>query len=239
MTFPKQSTFLLFFVLFSQWVWAQQSQVIRGTILDKQSELPLIGVAVELISVEPMQGTTTDENGRFSLPKVPLGRHNLRISYLGYNSITIPNVVVNAGKEVNLDLQLEEVTRFSGGRNDVARLVGKDKRNSFTLDTKVTTAGGRYYTPVDLEASKIAGEEVLLETLAFSERFTPYFRFDFKVGFLKNSKTRRFSQQFFLDFQNLTNRENIFQKRYNDLTNEVNDVYQSGFFPDILYRVQF
>ena len=29
------------------------------------------------------------------------------------------------------------------------------------------------------------------------------------------------------------------QRRYNEVTNEVNDVYQSGFFPDILYRVQF
>ena len=37
----------------------------------------------------------------------------------------------------------------------------------------------------------------------------------------------------------VTNNENIFAKRYNDVTNEVNNVYQSGFFPDILYRVQF
>lgn len=117
--------------------------------------------------------------------------------------------------------------------------LGKDKRNAFTFDTKITTAGGRYYTPVDLEASKVKGDEVLQEDKAFSERYTPYFRFDVKVGFLKNSKTRKFSQQFFLDFQNITNRENIFQKRYNNVTNQVNDMYQSGFFPDILYRVQF
>ena len=140
------------------------------------------------------------------------------------------------GIERNTAFNNNYVVNFLAGKEFK---VGKDKRNALTLDTRVTTAGGRYYTPVDLEASKAAGEEVLLETLAFSERFTPYFRFDFKVGFLKNSKTRRFSQQFFLDFQNLTNRENIFQKRYNDVTNQVNNVYQSGFFPDILYRVQF
>lgn len=116
---------------------------------------------------------------------------------------------------------------------------GKDKRNAFTIDTKITTAGGRYYTPVDLEASKAKGEEVLLENQAFSERYDPYFRFDLKVGYTKNSKKRKFSEQFYLDFQNVTNKKNIFQKRYNDLTNEVNDVYQIGFFPDILYRIQF
>ncbi len=117
--------------------------------------------------------------------------------------------------------------------------IGKDKRNALTFDTKLTTAGGRYYTPVDLEASKAAGEEVLQEDLAFSERFDPYFRLDVKFGFRLNSKTKKFSQQFFLDFQNITDNENIFQRRYNEVTNEVNNVYQSGFFPDILYRVQF
>lgn len=176
MTSLKQSTLFLFLILFSPLVWAQQSQVVRGTILDKQSELPLIGVAVELISVAPLQGTTTDESGQFALLKVPLGRHTFRISYLGYNSITIPNVVVNAGKEVRLDVHLEEsvirmneivvtaqvdkdktvndmasisarsfnleeITRFSGGRNDVARLAGNfagvsvadDSRNDIVI----------------------------------------------------------------------------------------------------------
>ncbi|MDX1942976.1 MAG: TonB-dependent receptor [Saprospiraceae bacterium] len=117
--------------------------------------------------------------------------------------------------------------------------IGKDKRNALSFDTKLTTAGGRYYTPVDLEASKVAGEEVLQEDLAFSERNTPYFRWDVKFGYTINSKTKKFSQQFFLDLQNVTNNENIFQRRYNDLTNEVNNVYQSGFFPDLLYRIQF
>ncbi|MCO6487541.1 MAG: TonB-dependent receptor [Phaeodactylibacter sp.] len=117
--------------------------------------------------------------------------------------------------------------------------VGKDKRNALTFDLKATNAGGRYYTPVDLEASRLAGEEVLQDELAFSERYNPYFRLDMKFGFQLNSRRRRLSQQFFIDLQNITNNENIFQRRYNEVTNEVNDVYQSGFFPDILYRVQF
>lgn len=117
--------------------------------------------------------------------------------------------------------------------------IGKDKRNALTFDTKLTTAGGRYYTPVDLEASKVAGEEVLFEDQAFSERFDPYFRLDVKFGFLLNSKKGKFSQQFFIDLQNITDNENIFARRYNNVNNEVNNVFQSGFFPDLLYRVQF
>jgi hypothetical protein len=117
--------------------------------------------------------------------------------------------------------------------------IGKDKRNALTFDMKATNAGGRFFTPLDLEASKLAGREVLRDELAFSERQDSYFRLDFKMGFQLNSKTRRFSQQFFIDLQNITNHQNIFVQRYNPLTNQVNNVYQSGFFPDVLYRVQF
>lgn len=117
--------------------------------------------------------------------------------------------------------------------------IGKDKRNAITFDIKVTTAGGRFYTPIDLEASRQSGETEFVDELAFSEQYSNYFRLDTKIGYRLNSKKRKFSQQFFLDFQNLTDHENVFVNRYNSVTNEVNTVYQAGFFPDILYRVQF
>jgi len=117
--------------------------------------------------------------------------------------------------------------------------IGKDKRNAVSFDFKLTTAGGRYYTPIDEEASQAAGEEVLIDELAFSEQYDPYFRLDIKFGYHLNAKKRRISQRFFIDFQNVTNHKNIFVTRYNKLTNEVDPVYQSGFFPDILYRIEF
>ncbi|MEM9822207.1 MAG: TonB-dependent receptor, partial [Bacteroidota bacterium] len=116
---------------------------------------------------------------------------------------------------------------------------GKSRKNAFTIDTKFTYAGGRYYTPVDLESSRLAGVEQLKEELAFSERYTPYLRLDLKLGVKFNSNTKKLSHQFYLDFQNLTNRENIFVRRYNRQTNEVNEVFQTTFFPDFLYRIQF
>ena len=42
-----------------------------------------------------------------------------------------------------------------------------------------------------------------------------------------------------MDIQNVTNRENIFARRYNRQTNRVNNAYQLGFFPDFMYRIQF
>ena len=117
--------------------------------------------------------------------------------------------------------------------------VGANKQNALTFDFKFTTSGGRYYTPVDLDASLIAGEEVLVEELAYSEQNDSYLRLDIKFGFKINSTSRKLSHHFFFDIQNVTNNENIFANRYNRLTNEVNRVNQLGFFPDFMYRMQF
>ncbi len=117
--------------------------------------------------------------------------------------------------------------------------IGKGKRNRFTLNTKVTGSGGRYFTPVDLAASREADTDVPDESLAFTKRFTPYFRWDLKFGIQLNSSSKKFSQSFFLDLQNLTDRDNVFQQRFNPVTGNVNTVYQSGFFPDFQYRLQF
>lgn len=139
---------------------------------------------------------------------------------------------------------IERSTAFDGGY--VANvLAGKEfklggsGRRFLTLDTKATFAGGRPYTPVDLAASKAAGREVLIEDQAFSLRLDDYFRWDFKIGMRLNSAKRKLSQTFFLDFQNVTNNQNIFAVRYNEVRNEVGKTYQIGFFPDLMYRVEF
>ncbi len=138
--------------------------------------------------------------------------------------------------------QIERNSAFNN--NYVVNVLGGYEHNlsksyALTIDFKMTASGGRYFTPVDLEASQLRQSEVLMEDLAFSEQYPSYFRTDLKIGFRMNSAKRKFSQQFFLDFQNITNRKNVFVNRYNRITNEVNTVYQSGFLPDLMYRIQF
>jgi hypothetical protein len=117
--------------------------------------------------------------------------------------------------------------------------VGKDKRHALTTDLKFTTSGGRWYTPIDEEASKAAGREVLLESQAFSKQYPYYLRLDLKFGFRLNSKKKKISNSFYVDFQNLTFQKNVFESRYNTRTQQVNTVYQNGFFPDVMYRITF
>ncbi|GAB5563644.1 MAG: carboxypeptidase-like regulatory domain-containing protein [Winogradskyella sp.] len=117
--------------------------------------------------------------------------------------------------------------------------IGKEKKNQLFFDTRLSYAGGRYFTPVDLAASQQAGFEILQEDIAFSEQFDDYFRWDIKFGIKFNSKTKKQSHQFYVDLQNVTNNENVFVRRYNRLTNNVDQVNQIGFFPDFGYRFQF
>ncbi|MFZ1695021.1 MAG: carboxypeptidase-like regulatory domain-containing protein, partial [Flavobacteriales bacterium] len=129
-----------------------QTQVVKGTIKDADTQMTLPGATVLLVGSDPVIGATTDMDGRFRLESVPFGRQALQVSYIGYKPATIPNVLVTAGKEVVVDIalvasveslkevevtaerskdrpanelakvsartfSLEEVTRYSGGRN--------------------------------------------------------------------------------------------------------------------------
>lgn len=91
--------------------WSQNlTQTVRGTIVDGDSKSPLIGATVLLLGSDPVIGTITDVNGRFRLEEIPTGRITLGLSYLGYETQTIPNIVVNSGKEVVLTLSMQEST---------------------------------------------------------------------------------------------------------------------------------
>jgi hypothetical protein len=139
---------------------------------------------------------------------------------------------------------IERSTAFDGGY--VANVLagrefklGSTGRRFLTIDTKFTAAGGRPYTPVDLAASLAADREVLIEEQAYSLRLDDYLRWDVKIGVRLNSAKRKLSQTFFLDFQNVTNNQNVFAMRYNTVRNEVGKTYQIGFFPDMMYRIEF
>lgn len=84
------------------------TQTVRGVVIDKISQSPLPGAAVILLDSHPINGSTTDEEGRFKLLNVPIGKQSLKISFIGYKNITLNNLSVNAGKELVLTVQMEE-----------------------------------------------------------------------------------------------------------------------------------
>lgn len=84
------------------------TQTIRGSIVAQHVETPLPDAIVVLLNSNPLMGTYSDEHGNFKLEKVPVGTHTLRITYMGYKELTIPNIVVNSGKETVLTVVMEE-----------------------------------------------------------------------------------------------------------------------------------
>lgn len=105
------------------------------------------------------------------------------------------------------------------------------------LDLRMTFSGGKPYTPALEDESAAAGELVEDESRAYEEQFDPYFRMDVRTAYRwSNSKL---SQEFALDVQNVTNKENPLYLRWNTSTNEIEAVNQLGLFPMVQYRVVF
>ena len=84
------------------------TQTIRGTVIDNDTKLPLIGATIIILNSDPLIGASSDANGCFRLEHTPVGRTNLKISYVGYESKTIPNLEINSGKESVLEISLQE-----------------------------------------------------------------------------------------------------------------------------------
>ncbi|WP_370090203.1 carboxypeptidase-like regulatory domain-containing protein [Ekhidna sp.] len=84
------------------------TQTIKGQITDEQSGSPIIGATVQILGSDPPMGGITDVEGFYKIEKVPIGRQTLGISYLGYESIVIPDVLIGAGKEVVMNAKLIE-----------------------------------------------------------------------------------------------------------------------------------
>ena len=67
----KKIIFTSFIIaMFTTLAFSQQlTQTVRGTIIDMDSQLPLIGATVRVVGVNSFKGAATDVNGEFRLEK--------------------------------------------------------------------------------------------------------------------------------------------------------------------------
>lgn len=84
------------------------TQVIRGKVIDTESLIPLAFASIAIITANPLLGTTTDEDGNFRIENVPIGRHNIQVSFVGYENQIIPELMVTTGKELVLNINMKE-----------------------------------------------------------------------------------------------------------------------------------
>lgn len=124
-----------------------------------------------------------------------------------------------------------------GGKEFLLSKKDSESRKTLTVDAKVTLAGGQRYTPIDLAKSRTEGEAVYDFDNAYGSQFDPYFRADIRVGY--KIAGSRFTQEWALDIQNVSNQQNPFAQDFDPATGEVETTYQLGLFPMFLYRITF
>jgi hypothetical protein len=127
------------------------TQTIRGKIIDRDTRQPLVGAALMLQSdTARVTGSVTNSDGFYRLQKVPVGRHTLRFTYVGYKDVVLNNIIVTSAKEVLLDVEMDEfvtnlkdvevkATRSGEVSNEMATLSAL----AFTVDETERYAGSR------------------------------------------------------------------------------------------------
>lgn len=140
--------FFVVFLLFDAFAQGDVTQTIRGLIVDKQGQYPLTGAVVQLGAPYQTKGAVTDLNGEFKIDDVPVGRVSLKVSYLGYEEIILSNLLLNAGKELYLNLEMEE----SVVTKDIIVITGKKKTET---NNQSIVASGRTFSVE--ESNRFAG----------------------------------------------------------------------------------
>lgn len=146
----KFNKIFLFLLLISYSVQGQIiTQTVRGQVRDAVGKSTLPGANVFVINTEPLIGTTTDQHGNFELKGVPVGRHAIKVSFLGYKPVIRAEVLVSSGKETQLMIDLEEDV-LEAGEVEIKATIDKDKpinrmamvsARSFTVEESRRYAG--------------------------------------------------------------------------------------------------
>lgn len=132
-------TFLLF--VFTSALAQIPTQTIKGQVTDKQSQTTLPGVSVVLLNSNPVVGAVTDIDGNFIIKNVPIGRVTLQFTFLGYNTVTINNIILNAGKELITNVGMEEKVNNLNEVTVSAKNI--DKKNALN---EMATVSARSFT---------------------------------------------------------------------------------------------
>jgi len=113
----------------------------------------------------------------------------------------------------------------------------KKFQNSITLDLKFTRNGGKRYTPILLEQSIAANQEVRDYSKAYEGRYDDYMKGDLSIHFKMVGK--KVTQEWGIMLQNFTNNQNVFLRQYDNNKKEITTTYQTGLLPIGQYKIYF
>lgn len=133
-------------------------------------------------------------------------------------------------------------TRFN--RNYVVNIlagrewrVGKNKQNTFGVNGRVTLQGGNRYSPVQADATRLAGEVIYDGQRAFSQQSQAMANFHLTIAYKKNKA--KSSRELALKILNLTGQPDFYGYKYNFQTKTVDLDEASLALPNLSYKVEF
>lgn len=106
--FLKLSLVIQVLLAISTQILAQSNGSISGKIIDKSTNEELIGANV--IIVGTAFGTSSDLDGNYSIKRLSPGKYQVKFSYISYQNLVINNVIVEAGVDTKINVQLEPAT---------------------------------------------------------------------------------------------------------------------------------
>ncbi len=114
---------------------AQDTGSIVGKLIDKEvNDEPLAFANVLLKGTT--KGTTSDFDGLYEISNIEPGTYTVSFSYLGYETVEIPNVEVVAGKITTIDVPLSASAGVSLDEVTVTTVARKDSETALLLDQK-------------------------------------------------------------------------------------------------------
>ena len=127
------------------------TQTIRGTVIDKESQFPLIGVSVVVKTSQGEEiGVTSDVDGNFRIENVSLGRQRIELTYIGYQAAILDNIIVSSAKETILRIEMEEsvtelgtVEVFAQRDGEVSNEMATVSSRAFSVEETNRYAGSR------------------------------------------------------------------------------------------------
>ena len=125
-------------------------QALKGKVIDKDSKTPLWGANVIIVDSAHFQGAVTDSSGYFIIDSVPVGRVNIKVTYIGYEDLYIQDVSIVSEKDISLNFQMTELSHMMNEVKVVAKMDKNKALNSmasvsarsFSIEEAERFAGG-------------------------------------------------------------------------------------------------
>ena len=143
---------LLIICLFANSMLHAQSkkvhQTISGFVFDPASGRALQDASIKIMGSYPIS-TKTNIDGRFILENIPMGRYELKISFTGYESLIIKEVLVASVNQIYIEVPMYENTITLQEVESKPKIHQTKPLNPFTI------VGGQTFSPE--QASRFAG----------------------------------------------------------------------------------